>query len=231
MCKNCRKKTPLFSQQNAVLPRLCGQIADTSVHTLPFCLMRFFVALCLWAAASPLLAQYGGPRLFLDVPYFYAHTPDVLNAGRRVGAGAELALNVGAHWGVTRLGLGTTFTLNPSAEDFAKTTLWRPYAIMEAGAGLYRSNGNRCAKSHQSAFTAMGKVGVRYDFNREAIAVSEGAEPNSLDFVLGVELGYFFIRDVFRNTELVLNGNYHTQAKVISANVGFKLFLNLRANR
>ncbi len=188
--------------------------------------------LFLWATCPLFLAaQYGGPRLFLDVPSFYVHTPDVQNTGQRVGAGVEVAMNVGAHWGVTRLGLGTTYTLNPSAENFAQTTLWRPYALMEAGAGLYRSNGNQCAKSHQSAFTAIGKVGVRYDFNREAIAVSEGVVPNPLDFVLGVELGYFFIRDVFRNTEFVLNGHYHTQAKVISANVGFKLFLNLRANQ
>ncbi len=192
---------------------------------------RLFLIPLLWALTTSLFAQYGGPRLFLDVPYFYLHAPDVEKTGQRVGAGAEVAMNVGAHWGVTRLGLGTTFTLNPGAEDFAKTTLWRPYAIMEAGAGLYRSNGNQCAKTHQSAFTAMGKVGMRYDFNRDAIAAAEGVEPNALDFILGVELGYFFIRDVFRNTELVLNGNYHTQAKVISANVGFKLFLNLRASR
>jgi hypothetical protein len=193
--------------------------------------MRLILCALFCASAAVLPAQYGGPRLFLDIPSFYVHTPNVEKTGERVGAGLEAAMNVGAHWGVTRLGVGTTFTLNPGSEEFSKTTLWRPYAIMEAGAGLYRSNGNQCAKSHQSAFTAMGKVGMRYDFNREAIAVSEGVEPNALDFILGVELGYFFIRDVFRNTEFVLNGNYHTQAKVISANVGFKLFLNLRADR
>ncbi|MCS6928688.1 MAG: hypothetical protein NZM43_04235 [Saprospiraceae bacterium] len=189
--------------------------------------------LCIWFAllAHGLLAQYGGPRLFVDIPYFYLHAPDIERLSERVGAGLEAAMNVGAHWGVTRLAVGTTFTLNPSADDFAKTTLWRPYALMEAGAGLYRSNGNRCAKSHQSAFTAMGKMGVRYDFHRRAVAVSEGIEPSSVDFLLGVELGYFFIRDVFRNTEFVLNGNYHTQAKVISLNAGLKMFLNLRANR
>ena len=51
------------------------------------------------------------------------------------------------------------------------------------------------------------------------------------DFTLGVELGYFYIRDVFRNMEFVISSNYHTQAKVISGNIGFKFFLNLRANR
>jgi hypothetical protein len=191
----------------------------------------FFLAsfLCI---AFALQAQYGGPRLFLDVPSFYAHTPNVENAGHRLGAGLDFAMNVGTHWGVSRLGVGTTFTFDPQSEEFNETTLWGPYAFLEAGAGLYRSNGNQCAKERQSAFTAMGKVGMRYDFNSEAVQVDEvGVDPNQLDFTLGVELGYFYIRDVFRNMEFVMSGNYHTQAKVISANIGFKFFLNLRANR
>lgn len=191
----------------------------------------FFLAFLLFSFAAALHAQYGGPRLFLDVPSFYAHTPNVETAGNRLGAGAEVAMNVGAHWGVTRLGLGTTFTFDPQSEQFDQTTLWGPYALLEAGAGMYRSNGNQCTKTRQSAFTAMGKVGMRYDFNENAVRFEEGVDPVQLDFTLGVELGYFYIRDVFRNMEFVLNGNYHTQAKVISANVGFKFFLNLRANR
>lgn len=180
---------------------------------------------------ATLHAQYGGPRLFLDVPSFYAHTPDVENAGDRLGAGLEVAMNVGTHWSVARLGLGTTYTFNPQAEDFDKTTLWGPYGLLEAGAGLYRTNGDQCAKNKQSAFTALGKVGLRYNFNEDAVRFDPEAEPEKFDFTLGVELGYFFIRDVFRNMEFVLSSNYHTQAKVISANIGFKFFLNLRANR
>ncbi len=180
---------------------------------------------------ATLHAQYGGPRLFLDVPSFYAHTPDVENAGDRLGAGLEVAMNVGTHWSVARLGLGTTYTFNPQAEDFDKTTLWGPYGLLEAGAGLYRTNGDQCAKNKQSAFTALGKVGLRYNFNEDAVRFGPEAEPEKFDFTLGVELGYFFIRDVFRNMEFVLSSNYHTQAKVISANIGFKFFLNLRANR
>lgn len=179
--------------------------------------------------ACVLQAQYTGPRLFLDVPSFYFHTPDVENTGHRLGAGLDVAMNVGTHWSVARLGLGTTFTFDPGAEDFDKTTLWGPATYLEAGAGLYRTNGNQCAKSKQSAFTAMGKVGIRYDFNEKAVKRADGAEPQQLDFTLGVELGYFYIRDVFRNMDFVISGNYHTRSKAISANVGFKFFLNLRA--
>lgn len=176
-------------------------------------------------------AQYGGPRLFLDVPSFYAHTPNVETIGNRLGAGMEVAMNVGTHWSVARLGLGSTFTFDPQAEDFGNTTLWGPYGILEAGAGMYRTNGNECVKSHQSAFTVLGKVGMRYDFNEDAVRFDAEQAPEQFDFTIGVELGYFYIRDVFRNMDFVISGNYHTQAKVISANIGFKFFLNLRANR
>ncbi len=180
-------------------------------------------------AACSVQAQYTGPRLFLDVPSLYFHTPDVENTKHRVGAGVDVAMNVGTHWSVARLGLGTTFTFDPSSKEFNKTTLWGPFAILEAGAGMYRSNGNRCAKTHASAFTAIGKVGLRYDFNDKAIPTDPEKTPNKLDFTLGTELGYFYIVDEFRNTEVVLNAGYRTQAKVIFINFGFKFFLNFRA--
>ena len=186
-----------------------------------------FFAFC-FAAATALQAQYTGPRLFLDVPSVYLHTPDVENVGNNVGAGAEVAMNVGTHWTVARLGLGTTFTFDPQAENFNETTVWGPYGLLEVGAGLYRTNGNQCAKDHQSAFTAIAKGGMRYNFNSEAIPVVDGETVDELDFSLGVELGYFYIRDEFRNMDFVISGNYHTKAKVYSVNFGFKFFLNLR---
>jgi hypothetical protein len=66
----------------------------------------------------------------------------------------------------------------------------------------------------------MAKGGLRYDF-----------QAKQLDYTVGAEFGYFFIRDMFKNTEIVASANYLTQAKTISANLGFKLFLNLRARR
>lgn len=180
--------------------------------------------------ALALQAQYTGPRLFLDVPHIYFSAPDAENIGHRLGAGLDVAMNVGTHWSVARLGAGTNFTFDPQAEEFNKTTMWGPYALLEAGAGLYRTNGNQCAKDHSSAFTAIGKVGVRYDFNKKAVPVDTPEEsPSQFNFTVGAELGYFFIRDEFRNMEVVASGNYLVNAKAIAASLGFKFFLNLRA--
>ena len=71
------------------------------------------------------------------------------------------------------------------------------------------------------------------DFTNGASAETEpgGEKPDGLDYTVGAEFGYFFIRDVFKNFEVFLDGRYHTKAEVVSANFGFKMFLNLRANR
>lgn len=180
----------------------------------------FFCAALLLAAASTATAQYGGPRLFLDIPSMYITTPDVSKIGNRAGAGVDVAMNVGSHWSVARAGGGATFTLDPKAEDVGNSFSTNPFIFLEAGAGPYRTNGNQCAKSRQNAFTAIGKAGIRYDFQAKEV-----------DYTLGAELGYFFIRDVFRNTEVVASANYLTQAQVVAVNFGFKFFLNLRANR
>ena len=73
----------------------------------------------------------------------------------------------------------------------------------------------------------MAKGGLFYNFRK----AEEGVEVERLDYTVGAEFGYFFIRDVFRNFEVVLSGNYSTKSKVVGANLGFKMFLNLRADR
>ena len=177
------------------------------------------------AAALSARAQYSGPRLFLDLPIIYATAPDVEHIGNRLGAGLETAMNVATHWSTARLGGGATFTLDPKAEDVGDSFLTTPFARLEVGAGVYRSNGNKCAKTKQNAFTALAKGGMVYNFQKVV-----GVE-DQLDFTVGAEFGYFFIRDVFKNYEVFLSGNYHTKAEVFSANFGFKMFLNLRADR
>jgi len=172
------------------------------------------------AVACSVSAQQGGPRLFLDIPNIYITAPDVEKIGNLLGAGVETAMNVGTHWSVARVGGGAVFSLDPKSDDVGSTFLTSPYALAEVGLGKYRSNGKRCAKTRQAAFTAMGKGGARYDF-----------EAKDIDYTVGAELGYFFIRDMFKNYEISLSANYYTQAKVISASFGFKLFLNLRSNR
>jgi hypothetical protein len=182
-----------------------------------------FIALTLTAQA-----QYGGPRLFLDVPVIYFAAPDVEHIGNNLGAGAEVAMNVGTHWSTARLGGGAMFTLDPQADEVK--VLSTPYGLLEVGAGIYRSNGNKCAKTHSNAFTAMAKAGLFYNFNTQE-SEPGGEKPDGLDYTVGAEFGYFFIRDVFKNFEVFLDGRYHTKAEVIAGNFGFKMFLNLRANR
>lgn len=187
-----------------------------------------FSFLPLVLTAGTLAAQYTGPRLFLDVPALYAAAPNVQEINNRVGAGAEIAMNVATHWSTLRAGGGATLTLNPQAEAIQKSFVTTPYFILQAGVGLYRSNGNQCAKTKQSAFTAMGKAGLRYDINTKKVRQAD-EKSGKLDYTLGAEFGYFFISDIFRNNEFFISADYLTQSKIISANLGFKFFLNLRA--
>ncbi len=171
-----------------------------------------------------------GPRLFLDIPHLYAVAPNVEGIKNQLGLGAETAFNVGTHWSVARVGGGALFTLDPQSRELQESFLVTPFLLAEVGAGLYRSNGNRCAKSKQSAFTALGKAGVRYTFNNKDVRELTD-ESGRMDYTLGAEFGYFFIRDMFKNTEVSLSTAYLTKSKVVMVNFGIKMFLNLRANR
>lgn len=174
------------------------------------------------------LHAQSGVRLFLDIPEIYFHVPDVENFNDRLGAGAGTAMNFATHWGTARIGGGATFTLAPKAEDVGNSFRTMPYGLLEVGLGKYRTNGNRCAKTRHNAYTAMAKAGMRYSYNPDAILKEDRG---SLDFAVGAEFGYFFIRDVFKNYEIFTAAHYLTQSKVVQVNFGFKLFLNLRAER
>ncbi len=183
-----------------------------------------------FAAYSVVAQAQGGPRLFLDLPEIYFHAPDVENFTDRLGAGAGLAMNVASHWSTARIGGGATFTLAPEAADVEQSFRATPFGILEVGVGKYRSNGNRCAKTKQNAFTAMAKAGMRYTVIPKDDRPIDG-DTGTLDFSVGAEFGYFFIRDIFKNYEIFTAANYLTESKVVQVNFGFKLFLNLRANR
>ncbi len=175
--------------------------------------------------------QYStGPRLFLDIPVVHLAAPDVTLVANRIGVGVGTAMNVATHWSTARFGGGAVFSMDPQAKDVQETFVTTPYVMLEAGAGKFRTNGNRCAKTKSKAFTAMAKAGVRYAFISEPLE-PEGVAPDKFDITAGAEFGYFFIRDVFKNTEVFLDANYHVNAKIISANFGFKMFLNLKADR
>ncbi|MBL7780714.1 MAG: hypothetical protein JNM22_05810 [Saprospiraceae bacterium] len=174
-------------------------------------------------------AQYG-PRLFLDIPNMSFSVPDVTEPTQRMGFDLGTAFNIGTHWSVARIGGGASFSLSPDAEDVAESFQINPFLLVEAGAGIYRSNGNKCARTQQNAFTAIAKAGVLYTFySKDEKALLD--ETGQIDYTIGGEFGYFFIRDVFKNYELFLSPNYHIKSKVLSGNLGFKLFLNLRADR
>ncbi len=192
-----------------------------------FLLLAAFAALTTMARAQ----QYStGPRLFLDVPIVHLAAPDVTLIGNRLGLGLGTAMNVATHWSTARIGGGAIFSMDPQSRDVQSTFVTTPYALFEVGAGKFRTNGNQCNHTKQKAFTAMAKAGVRYLFITEPLE-PEGVAPEKLDYTAGIELGYFFIRDVFKNTEVFLDGNYLINSKIYTANFGFKLFLNLKADR
>lgn len=170
------------------------------------------------------------PRLFLDIPVIHLAAPDVTLVGNRIGVGAATAMNFATHWSTARIGGGAVFSMDPQSKNVEETFVTTPYALIEVGAGKYRTNGNQCSKTKSKAFTAMAKAGVRYAFITEAYE-PEGEVPEKFDVTVGAEFGYFFIRDMFKNTEVFLDANYFVNSKVISANFGFKMFLNLRADR
>jgi hypothetical protein len=79
----------------------------------------------------------------------------------------------------------------------------------------------------------MGKAGVRYylDTRKSEDGVELDDTGYGIDYTVGGEFGYFYIRDIFKNMEVVADANYHIKAKVISVTFGFKMFLNLKAER
>jgi hypothetical protein len=192
-------------------------------------ILSFIFLSCLAMTAR---AQNSGPRLFLDLPSIYYTVPNLELAGDRMGVGAEAAFNLATHWSTVRAGGGAVFSVDPNATDVGESFLTTPYGILEAGGGLYRTNGNQCARTKANAFTAMALVGLRYDLDtRNLKPANEENSPYGTNFCVGAEFGYFFIRDVFRNFEIVLRGNYFPETEIISANFGFKMFLNLKARR
>jgi hypothetical protein len=193
---------------------------------------KSFLLFAAFAAFITIIHAQGnrGPRLFLDVPIVHLAAPDVNLIANRIGAGVGTALNIGTHWSTARIGGGAIFSMDPQSRELESTFVTTPYALLEVGAGKFRTNGNQCSKTKSKAFTAMGKVGMRYAFITKPLK-ADAVAPEKFDVTLGVELGYFFIRDVFKNTEVFLDGNYFVNSKIVGVNFGFKMFLNLRADR
>ena len=180
-------------------------------------------------AFNSLSAQYG-PRLFLDAPGIFFAAPDANNIGTSLGLGTDISFNIATHNTVVRIGGGSLFTTNPKSEDLLNSYLITPFVKLEAGAGKYRSNGNKCAKTHRPAFTAMAKAGIRYNFFPSK-NFPEGTKSGAVDYSVGAEFSYFYIRDIIKNSEVFASGNYYLESKTIAAEIGFRFFFNLRGRR
>ncbi|MBK7407106.1 MAG: hypothetical protein IPJ40_02900 [Saprospirales bacterium] len=128
-------------------------------------LLAFLFSTCSLMAFS----QHTGPRLFWDIPNFYAAAPDISTIENQMGLGIGTAFNVATFWGTSRVGGGTTVTLDPKSADIGNSFLVTPYMLLEGGAGIYRSNGNQCAQTKHSAFTAMAVLGLRYDIDTRSL--------------------------------------------------------------
>ncbi|MBR9920360.1 MAG: hypothetical protein GYB31_05915 [Bacteroidetes bacterium] len=191
-------------------------------------MMKKLLLPCLFFFALSANAQFDGPRLFWDIPSIYLTAPDVGNISQQAGIGIETAFNVAVHYGTVRAGGGAFFTVNPGADDIPESFFTTPYFLLEAGGGLYRTNPNKCASSNRGAFTAMGILGMRYHINTRDLTTFAEAEKYGAHFGMGVELGYFYIQDMFRNTEVVLRGTYYPGISTFSAELGMKIFFNVR---
>lgn len=156
------------------------------------------------------------PRYFLDVPALYLRSVDVQNFADRVGVGGDIMMNVGTHYLMARAGGGAIMSLEPASDDLKGSIVTSPYARIEVGAGPFRTNGNQCSNTHQNAFTAQLRFGTLYDFQAKTV-----------DFPLAVELGYFFIRDMVRNTELFVRSDFYTKQEKLTLDFGMRFFLNL----
>lgn len=177
---------------------------------------------------GPLAFAQSSPRLFLDFPSVYMVTTDAQRLSSNVGLGSDLSMNIATHHAVLRFKGGSTFTLNPKSTDLFASLNSVPFLALEAGVGRYRSNGNKCARTHRPAFTTMAKAGVSHFFFPSLVT---GEHPRSTDYYLGVELGYFYIRDIIRNSEVFASGNYYLQNNLIQVELGFRNFFNLRGRR
>jgi hypothetical protein len=186
----------------------------------------YLLLLPLWSLAQ----NFDGPRLFLDVPAIYATAPSIKNVSNNAGLAGEILMNVATHHIVGRAGGGFIYSFDPQAKDFFTSTLSTPYVLLEFGAGNYRSNGNKCARTHRPAFTAIAKAGIMHQFLVGRNRPTDSPAGN-FDYTVGLEFGYFYIRDIFRNSEVFVRSNYFIKSEAISLDLGLKIFLNLKADR
>ncbi|SRR6056297_328396 len=174
-----------------------------------------------------------GPRSMVDMLALYAVDNNITDPGESLGAGIAVGYGIGTHNLMVRGIVGFETTTNAQEPNLSKNLYYNPYLALETGGGLWRSNGNQCGAKKQYAFTVLPKVGVRYDIgSREAdIEQNVTAIESGVDFYGALELGYFFLDDYFKNSELYVEGGYFFQGEAVYVRFGFRTFLNTKAIR
>jgi hypothetical protein len=166
---------------------------------------------------------YSQGRHFFDVPSIYVYSPDVKNLTSVFGAGADVGYVFGTHNLMIGVRGGSTAQfVNDKISSKLTGPTWLPYARIDAGAGLFRSNGNHCSITQQNAYTAIAKFSLIYNFS-SSIPSDSKLQPR-----IGVELTYFRIRDMFKNSEIFLDPGYNLKSKTIDFNFGMRYFLNMK---
>lgn len=180
--------------------------------------IKFIFGLVLTTISFTLNAQQS--RLFVDIPGIYLHTSNISELTQNAGLGADAGFGIGTHNFMGRFQGGSTVTADFDSDEIEETVNFQPYVRLEVGAGLWRTNGKKCAAHNANAFTAMAKGGAQYMFS---------ADEDNLQYTLGAELGYFRIRDYKNNMEIFLDGGLNLTTENLYINFGFRHFLNLRA--
>jgi hypothetical protein len=184
-------------------------------------------------AFGTLRGQNAVPRLFLDAPEIYLTVPNLLKSEsfERAGAGLGLAMNIANYHATGRVGGYFSSSTQPGADDIQTATVLHYGGFLEGGTGLYRTNGNRCAKDFRGAYTAMLVGGLRYDLASKNLISETDKYSNGVDYTAGLEFGYFYIRDIIRNTEFTFRGDYYFKQELIGVRLGMKVFWNLKGER
>ncbi len=159
-------------------------------------------------------------RSFIDAPSIYLYSPDVQNITKVFGAGIDAGYVLGSHNLMVGIRGGTLAQfLNNTVTSKLDGPTWLPFARLDAGAGLFRTNGDHCSLTQRNAYSAFVKGSLIYNFSD---VYTDKLHPR-----IGVELSYFRLRDMVKNSEIFIDPGYNISTKLVDFNIGFRYFYNM----
>lgn len=172
-------------------------------------------------------------RSMLDLPNVYLTSKDVLNIPSQEGLGLDVGWGLGTHFLMIKPIVGIDVTADFGNAEIARTLTYNPYAKLELGAGKWRSNGQRCAKTNAYAYTLLAKGGIKYNFGKREANQEFTIDSIApfLDYYVALEFANFFIKDMRKNTEFYLVPGYSLKTKNFFAEAGIRHFINTLAER